>query len=85
VALSEAGRPNAMITLDGVNAHSVGQLLYMLELSVALMGEHYNVDAFDQPGVEAGKNAAWALLGRKGYEARRESIKARRSGPTSEV
>jgi glucose-6-phosphate isomerase len=42
--------------------------------SVAVMGEHYDVDAFDQPGVEAGKIAAYALMGRKGYEARRAEI-----------
>jgi len=43
---------------------------------VALMGEHYDVDAFDQPGVEAGKLAAYALMGRAGYEARRAEIQA---------
>ena len=48
----------------------------MLELSVALMGEHYDVDAFDQPGVEAGKIAAYALMGRAGYEERRAEIEA---------
>ena len=40
------------------------------------MGEHYDVDAFDQPGVEAGKIAAYALMGRKGYEKRRAEIEA---------
>jgi glucose-6-phosphate isomerase len=77
VALTEAGRPNATITLRKVDAHSVGQLIYLLELSVAVMGEHYDVDAFDQPGVEAGKIAAYALMGRPGYEARRAEIEAR--------
>lgn len=76
IALSEAGRPNAMIVLPEVNARTVGQLIYMLELSVAVMGEHYDVDAFDQPGVEAGKVAAYALMGRKGYEGRRKEIEA---------
>ena len=47
-----------------------------LELAVAVMGEHYDVDAFDQPGVEAGKVAAYALMGRAGYEARRAEIEA---------
>jgi len=74
VALTDAGRPCAEIALPRVDAHTVGQLLFLLELSVAVMGEHYDVDAFDQPGVEAGKIAAYALMGRKGYEARRAEI-----------
>ena len=74
VALTEAGRPNAMLSMEMVDSHSIGQLVYMLELAVAVMGEHYDVDAFDQPGVEAGKIAAYALMGRSGYEGRRREI-----------
>jgi glucose-6-phosphate isomerase len=81
IALSEAGRPNALLALERVEPHTVGQLLYMLELSVAVMGEHYDVDAFDQPGVEAGKVAAYALMGRAGYEQRRAEIERRRASP----
>lgn len=74
IALTEAQRPNATLSLEKVNAHSIGQLIFLLELSVALMGEHYDVNAFDQPGVEAGKVAAYALMGRAGYEQRRKQI-----------
>ncbi len=76
IALTEAGRPNATIRLEKIDAHALGQLIYMLELSVAVMGEHYQIDAFDQPGVEAGKIAAYALMGRAGFEARRAEIEA---------
>lgn len=81
IALTEAGRPNAQFVLQRIDAHAVGQLIYLLELSVAVMGEHYDVDAFDQPGVEAGKIAAYALMGRAGYEQRRAEIEARTRGP----
>lgn len=74
IALAEAGRPSATLQLSKVDPHQVGQLIALLEISVALMGEHYGVDAFDQPGVEAGKIAAYALMGRAGYEARRSAI-----------
>jgi len=77
IALTEAGRPNATFVLERVDAHTLGQLIQLLEVSVALMGELYGVDAFDQPGVEAGKIAAYALMGRSGYEARRAEIEAR--------
>ena len=77
IALTDAGRPSVEIALQRVDAHAVGQLLYLFELAVAVMGEHYDVDAFDQPGVEAGKIAAYALMGRAGYEARKAEIEAR--------
>ena len=76
IALTEAGRPNATIHFDSVTARSVGQLIFMLELSVAVMGELYDVDAFDQPGVEAGKVAAYGLMGRAGFEERRAEIES---------
>jgi glucose-6-phosphate isomerase len=80
IALTEAGRPNATITMEKVDAHAIGQVIYLLELSVALMGEHYDVNAFDQPGVEAGKVAAYALMGRVGFEERRAEIEAAPKG-----
>jgi glucose-6-phosphate isomerase len=76
VALTEAGRPNVTFNFSGVSPHTVGQFLQLLEVSVACMGEHYGVDAFDQPGVEAGKIAAYALMGRTGFEQRRAEIEA---------
>lgn len=74
IALTEARRPNVTVRFEGVSPRTIGEYLYMMQLSVALMGEHYQVDAFDQPGVEAGKIAAYALMGRDGYEARRAEI-----------
>ena len=46
----------------------------MLEVETAFLGELYNINAFDQPGVEEGKNAAYALLGKNGYDAKREEM-----------
>ena len=69
IALTEAGRPNLTVAFPRVDARSVGEYLFLMEVAVAVMGEHYRVDAFDQPGVEAGKVAAYALMGRSGYEA----------------
>ncbi|MFN0006772.1 MAG: glucose-6-phosphate isomerase [Planctomycetota bacterium] len=78
IALTEARRPNVSIHFPSVTPHVIGQYLYCMELAVAVMGEHYGVDAFDQPGVEAGKVAAYALMGRKGYEERRAEIESAR-------
>jgi glucose-6-phosphate isomerase len=79
LALAEAGRPNCAHILPRVNAFTVGQLLYTLELQMAISGELYNINAFDQPGVEAGKVNTYALMGRPGYETRRTEIEAARS------
>ena len=40
----------------------------MYEMQTAIIGELYNIDAFNQPGVEQAKNYTYALMGRMGYE-----------------
>ncbi len=73
-ALQQAGKMNMTITLPEVNENTLGQLLYMFEVATGFAGELMNIDAFDQPGVEAGKNATYALFGRPGYEATKDAI-----------
>ena len=73
-ALTLAGRQHQKIKLSSLDAYNVGQLLLLLEWETAYMGELLNINAFDQPGVEEGKNGTYALMGRKGYEARKLEI-----------
>ena len=54
-ALKSNKRFNACFTLPELNEYHVGELLYLLAMSVAYEGELLNVDAFNQPGVEAYK------------------------------
>jgi glucose-6-phosphate isomerase len=61
-ALAEAGRPSITITLRQITAHSVGMLVALFERTVGFYGEFTDVNAYDQPGVEAGKKAADRLL-----------------------
>ena len=68
VALSDYNRPNVTITLEKVDAYHVAQLLYFLEVQTAIAGELYNINTYDQPGVEQAKNYTYALMGRAGYE-----------------
>ncbi|MFN2636633.1 MAG: glucose-6-phosphate isomerase [Gemmatimonadaceae bacterium] len=68
-ALARRGRPNMTIQVDRVDASHVGQLLMLLEIATAYAGQLYGVDAFNQPGVELGKQFAYALLGRPGADA----------------
>ena len=73
-ALTTANRLNYTIILPEVNAFTIGQLLYMFELETAYCGAMLNIDTFNQPGVEGGKNATYALFGRKGYEKTKEEM-----------
>ncbi len=52
----------------------VGELLVALQLTTAAQAELYGIDAYHQPGVEAGKVATLALIGREGYEDERAAI-----------
>jgi glucose-6-phosphate isomerase len=73
-ALAKGGRPSITITVPRVDAYHVGALLYLLEMATAVSGELYDIDAFDQPGVELSKQATYALMGRPGYEKLAEEI-----------
>ncbi len=68
VTLADYKRPTMTITLPEINGYHVAQLLYMLEVQTAIAGELYNINAFDQPGVEQAKNYTYALMGRAGFE-----------------
>ncbi|HWR41454.1 MAG TPA: glucose-6-phosphate isomerase [Patescibacteria group bacterium] len=54
-ALASDGRFSALFVMPRLNAWHLGELLYLLALSIAYEGELADVDAFDQPGVEAYK------------------------------
>ena len=69
-----AGRMNYTIKMPEVSAQTLGQLMYMLELQTAYTGALLNIDTYNQPGVENGKKATFALLGKKGYEAQKKEM-----------
>ena len=75
VALSDYNRPTVTITLEKVDGYNVAQLLYMFEVQTAIAGELYNIDTFNQPGVEQAKNYTYALMGRVGYEESAQMLK----------
>jgi glucose-6-phosphate isomerase len=75
-ALTQAGRPNFTITAPVIDAAIVGEFFYLYELQTVMAGGLLNVNPFGQPGVEAGKNATYALMGRQGYEGLRDELLA---------
>jgi glucose-6-phosphate isomerase len=61
------------LVMERVDPFRVGELLMLLEMATAYAGQLYGVNAFDQPGVELGKQFTYAMLGRADAEqARRE-------------
>lgn len=76
-ALVKQGKMNMTITLPEVNEHTIGQVLYLFEIATGFMGELLNINAYDQPGVEEGKNAAYAFFGRPGYEQKKKELDLR--------
>ncbi len=78
LALTKSKRPNVTIWLDKVDENSIGQLLYMLELATAFSGFLYDIDPFNQPGVEEGKNLTYGMMGRPGYEDKKKEVEQMR-------
>jgi len=76
-ALTVQGKLNQRITLPEVNAFTIGQLMYFFMMQTAVTGELLNINAFNQPGVEEGKNATYALLGKKGFEEKKAELDSR--------
>ncbi len=75
-ALTKSRRPNVTITVPAVNEFTVGQLLYLLEVQTSFAGELLGIDTYNQPGVEEGKKATFALMGRAGYEETQREIES---------
>ena len=61
-ALAEKGRRSVTITVPDCSASSIGALIALYERTVGIYGELININAYHQPGVEAGKKAAAGIL-----------------------
>jgi glucose-6-phosphate isomerase len=62
-ALYENGRQSVTLTVRDVSPFTVGMLIALFERAVGLYASLININAYHQPGVEAGKKAAAAVLG----------------------
>jgi glucose-6-phosphate isomerase len=58
--------------METVDPFHVGALMMLLEIATAYAGQLYGVNAFDQPGVELGKQFTYAMLGRADAEQARQ-------------
>lgn len=68
-ALIKSSRPCLDVVFDKITPFTIGQFVYFYEVSTSIAGALFNIDAYDQPAVELGKEATFALMGREGFEA----------------
>lgn len=64
-ALADSGRASATLTVESLDERALGALVALFERAVGLYGELIDVNAYHQPGVEAGKKAAAQVLARQ--------------------
>ena len=74
-ALAVSQRPSVTVTFDAITPFAVGEFIYLYEFVTSLMGELLNINAYDQPAVELGKHATFALMCREGYNDMAAQIK----------
>lgn len=61
-ALHDSGRPSILLTVPTLDARALGALIAVFERAVSFYGTLIDVNAYHQPGVEAGKLAATQIL-----------------------
>lgn len=81
-ALVASNRPCLTIRFPVVSEDTVGQFIMLWEATTSIAGGLLNVNPYDQPAVQMGKDFTFALMGRKGYQKQADQFArfARRGG-----
>jgi glucose-6-phosphate isomerase len=74
-ALLESKRPCLTFLFDRVNAYTVGQFIYLYEVTTSFAGALFGINPYDQPAVELGKEATFALMGKGDWKQLAEQIR----------
>lgn len=77
LAHTDGDVPNLVVEIPAMDAYTFGYLVYFFEKACALSGYLLGVNPFDQPGVEAYKVNMFALLGKPGFEEKKEELEKR--------
>jgi glucose-6-phosphate isomerase len=73
-ALHLSGRPVTRISFPEVSPRCVGEYFHLMEATTVAAGALFGIDPLDQPGVEAGKQYAYGLMGRQGFSEKRREL-----------
>ncbi len=61
IALYNAKKPSCNIFFDSINEKSLGEFIFMYEVQTLFLGKLLGIDPLNQPGVEGGKMATYAM------------------------
>jgi glucose-6-phosphate isomerase len=75
-ALLESQRPTMTVTFPAITPEAVGQFIYLYEVATSYMGGLLEINTYDQPAVQLGKDATYALMGKTGYDELNKKIQA---------
>ncbi|WP_027364955.1 hypothetical protein [Desulfotruncus alcoholivorax] len=75
MSLAGAGKPCYRIGVSEISEACLGALFYFYEALVVYTAALWNINPYDQPGVEEGKNITYSLMGRQDYSHRREEYR----------
>jgi glucose-6-phosphate isomerase len=73
-ALVASQRPCLTIRFPKVDEHTAGQFIMLWEAATSIAGALFNINAYDQPAVQLGKDYTYALMGREGYQKQATAI-----------
>ncbi|OQY39196.1 MAG: glucose-6-phosphate isomerase [Candidatus Cloacimonetes bacterium 4572_65] len=74
IALTKSQRANCNIMFPQINEENLGEFVMLYEIMTLFTGALLEINPLDQPGVEEGKIATYALMGKKGYTKEKEEI-----------
>ncbi|WP_461615469.1 glucose-6-phosphate isomerase [Clostridium sp. Marseille-QA1073] len=77
LAHNEGGVPNIRISIKELSPYYLGYMIYFFEKACAISGYLLGINPFNQEGVEDYKKNMFALLGKPGYEKRKEELNKR--------
>lgn len=77
LAHMDGGVPNLILNVPEISPYYFGHMVYFFEKACGISGYLLGVNPFNQPGVEEYKKNMFALLGKPGYEKRREELESR--------
>ncbi len=75
IALTKAHRPNANLVFPILDEFHLGEFIMLYEIQTVFTGKLLHINPLDQPGVEAGKIATYALMGKAGFDKELREIK----------
>ncbi len=74
-ALVASQRPCLTIRFPVINEFTIGQFIMLWQAATTVAGYLLDIDPYDQPAVQTGKDFTFALMGRSGYESQAREFK----------